>query len=193
MASQLEKIIMNSDPFYAKNFRPHVHQQFFERIARRHKSRFEFGSPLIVNNLNLPQKAITDSLATPYFKDLYQLAIGKTEWADLKRNDQSIADKKQVINTVDWVFTAAASEANCEASRLSLEEADVNARLLDCSDAHARSDSTDKDRLGHCYTWIHADTEFEGLRQALREPRARVHLGQTPEQKVRVTLNGQNT
>jgi ABC-type lipoprotein export system ATPase subunit len=151
-----------------------------------------FKSPLMegFNNLNLSQDSIIEALNKEYFKDLHHTAVGKTEWADLKWTDQSIAEKKNVINSVDWVFTAAASPTDGLRAKESLLHAGVNSRLLDCSDAHTWTGSMDKDRLGNCFTWIHADTEFEGLRQALREPEARVYLGDMPDPLVRVSRNG---
>ncbi len=153
--------------------------------------RVQYGPPLIegFNNLNVSQQAVFAALDKPYFKGLYQTAIGKTEWADLRWSDQSIADKRSIINSVDWVFTAADSPSRAIASRDALRDAGVNHRLLDCSDAHSWPDSPDKDRLGNSFTWLQADTEFEGLLQAFREYEARVFIGAEPESRFRVRSN----
>lgn len=108
------------------------------------------------------------------------LAVGKTEWASIKWNDQSIATKKTLLNTADAVFTAAANRDEFTASRVSLTEKRVNSKLIDCSDAHTWTASSEKDRLGNCLTWINADPTFKGLRHALREYDHRVTVAPRP-------------
>ncbi|MFE0528100.1 TrlF family AAA-like ATPase [Micromonospora parva] len=108
------------------------------------------------------------------------LAVGKTEWASIKWNDQSIATKKTLLNTADAVFTAAASREEFMASRAALAEKRVNSKLIDCSDAHSWTASSEKDRLGNCLTWINADPTFKGLRHALREYDHRVTVAPRP-------------
>lgn len=108
------------------------------------------------------------------------LAVGKTEWASIKWNDQSIATKKTLLNTADAVFTAAASRDEFAASRAALVEKRVNSKLIDCSDAHTWMASPEKDRLGNCLTWINADPTFKGLRHALREYDHRVTVAPRP-------------
>ena len=145
-----------------------------------------YGSALIegFNNLNLSYKDIMEVLAhaPQYFEGKYLTAIGKTEWADIKWNDNSIAEKKNIINSVDFVFTAAESVDSYNAALKSLAESKVNNRLLDCSDAHRNSSSTDKDRIGNCRCWIKAETTFEGLKQVLYEPEERKAVSQLPPQ-----------
>lgn len=153
--------------------------------------RSRYGTPLIegFNNLNVRYDQVRSALDKPYFRDKVCTAIGKTEWWDIKWNDQSVADKKTLVNGVDWVFLSAADPEHCVRAQRALADAKVNSRLLDCSDAHRFADSSDKDRIGRCFTWIHADTEFEGLRQALREPQDRVFLGVEPPARRRVAQN----
>ena len=145
-----------------------------------------YGSALIegFNNLNLSYKDIMEVLAhaPQYFEGKYLTAIGKTEWADIKWNDNSIAEKKNIINSVDFVFTAAESVDSYNAALKSLNESKVNNRLLDCSDAHRNTTSTDKDRLGNCLCWIKAELTFEGLKQVLYEPEERKAVSQLPPQ-----------
>lgn len=141
-----------------------------------------YGSDLIegFNNLNLSYKDILEVLknARQYFEGKYLTAIGKTEWADIKWLDGSIAEKKNIINSVDFVFTAAESVEAYNAAYESLTNSKVNNRLLDCSDAHRNSTSTDKDHLGNCHCWIKAETTFEGLKQVLFEPDERKAVSQ---------------
>lgn len=144
--------------------------------------RVNYGTPLRegFNNLCVSLDAINGILGSPYFQGKVLTAVGKTEWADIKWNDQSIADKKTIINTADLVFISSATAAEWAKARRSLTDGGVNDRLLDCSDAHRYADSTDKDRLAKCFTWIKADPTFEGLRQAVFEYPSRVHVSDVP-------------
>jgi ABC-type lipoprotein export system ATPase subunit len=155
------------------------------------EKRPEFNSPLKegFNNLNLSLNDIQRILDGPYFKGNVLTAVGKTEWESIKWNDQSIADKKTVINSANFVFTAAVSPASCAAGRAKLVGAGVNDRLLDCSDAHRFSSSADKDRIGNCFTWIKADPSFNGLSQTIHEPVDRIFIGHTPPQVTTVRRN----
>lgn len=128
------------------------------------------------NNLNVKEDKIFESLEKDCFKGKYLIAIGKTEWSDLKWTDASIATKKSIINRADIVFTAAESVAEFEKAKQQLISQGVNHLLLDCSDAHYPSKSTDKDRIGNCNTWIKSDPTFEGLKQILYEYDERVKI-----------------
>ena len=134
----------------------------------------DYGSDIIegFNNLNLSYKDILEVLnnAPQFFEGKYLTAIGKTEWADIKWTESSIAEKKNIINSVDFVFTAAETVDSYNNAFENLVKSNVNSRLFDCSDAHRNSCSTDKDRIGNCHCWIKAETSFEGLKQVLYEP-----------------------
>lgn len=154
--------------------------------------RSKFGSPLVegFNNLCLSLDSIEKALESHYFVDKFVTAVGKTEWADIKWNDQSIADKKTIINGTQLVFTAAESKIHFDKARQALKDSQVNCRLLDCSDAHAFIDDKErKDRLGRCLTWIKADPTFEGLQQLLVEFDERHYIGDLPSQMERVKNN----
>jgi ABC-type lipoprotein export system ATPase subunit len=154
--------------------------------------RTNFDNPLKegFNNLNLEFSDIMQVLknAEQYFKDKYITGIGKTEWEAINWNDNSIAEKKNIINSVDIVFTASESIENFNRGKKKLLESNVNNLLLDCSDAHNNIDSTDKDRIGNCNTWIKADATFEGLKQILIE-NERISIEQMPEIFERVKKN----
>lgn len=140
-----------------------------------------YGNPLRegFNNLNLETSVIKNALsnANQIFDGKFITAIGKTEWEDFKWNDNSIAEKKSIINDVDIVFTAAENIEAYNKSKEKLHEQGVNDLLLDCSDAHSFADQIElKDRLGNCKTWIKANTTFEGLKQILFEPEERVRI-----------------
>lgn len=165
-------------------------QMIIESVPQRERQ--NFGTPLVegFNNLCLSLDAIREALDSHYFRDKHLTAVGKTEWADIKWNDHSIAEKKSIINGTDFVFVAADTIQHWENARNALHDAGVNDLLLDCSDAHTYAGATNtKDRLGHCYTWIKADTTFAGLRQVLVEPDDRLFVGAVPKQIERVKSN----
>jgi len=151
----------------------------------KYKSDLEEG----FNNLNVDEKRIFELLERDCFKDKYLIAIGKTEWDSLKWQDSSIATKKTIINKAHTIFTAAESVENWRKSKKKLTAQGVNNLLLDCSDAHYFSTSTQKDRIGNCFTWIKADPTFEGLKQILYEPEERVFIGEKPPLIRRVKEN----
>jgi ABC-type lipoprotein export system ATPase subunit len=153
--------------------------------------RGDYGSNLQVgfNNLCVSLEKIMEALDKHYFAGKYLIAVGKTEWDSLKWNDQSIAEKRNIINQADLVFTAADNPAAYDKARQALSINAVEAKLLDCSDAHTLSSSTNKDRIGNCFTWIKADTTFDGLVQAITEFDDRVFIGDMPAKRLLVESN----
>ncbi len=151
----------------------------------------DFASPLEegFNNLCVSLEKVTEALDTHYLAGKHLIAVGKTEWANLKWDGQSIAEKRNIINKADLVFTASVNPAEYAAARKKLTESNVMDRLLDCSDAHALSSSADKDRIGNCFTWIKADATFDGLLQALTEFEDRVFIGDSPPKRLLVEGN----
>lgn len=150
-----------------------------------------YGEPMQegFNNLCVSLDSVLKALERHDLKDRFLLAVGKTEWENMKWDDQSIAEKRNVINCVDLVFTASANPEAYDRARKKLTEANVNDKLLDCSDAHALSDSENKDRIGQCFTWIKADPTFQGLVQATTEFDQRVYVGDTPPKRLLVAGN----
>jgi ABC-type lipoprotein export system ATPase subunit len=142
----------------------------------------KYGTDLVegFNNLNVKEEQIFKSLNKDCFQGKYLIAIGKTEWSELRWTDASIATKKTIINNADIVFTASENIEKFNNSKAQLREQGVNDFLLDCSDAHYLSSSTDKDRIGNCFTWLKADSTFDGLLQVINEPKERVFIGDTP-------------
>ena len=142
----------------------------------------DYGSPIEegFNNLCFSMAKIRATLQSHFFIGRVLTAVGKTEWADVKWNDQSIADKKTIINEADLVFISTDAVTDYQSARDSLTQSSVNDRLLDCSDAHAFSDAATKDRIGNCRTWIKADPTFEGFRQAVIEFDSRVTISDDP-------------
>ena len=151
----------------------------------------QFSAPLIegFNNINFSLDEILDVLKSHYFEGKFFTAVGKTEWWNIKFNDQSIADKKDIINSVDFVFISAETIADYCKARQQLTKSEVNDRLLDCSDAHCRSSEPKKDRIGNCSTWMKSDPTFDGLRLALIEFEQRVFVGHSPDKVKTVQAN----
>jgi len=140
--------------------------------------RSTFSSPLNTgfSNLNIKEDQIFTSLKKDCFKGKYLIAVGKTEWGDLKWTEASVATKKTIINQADVVFTASNGIEDFEKAKIQLKNNAVKDLLLDCSDAHYFSSAPEKDRIGNCNTWIKANPNFEGLKQILYEPDDRVKV-----------------
>jgi hypothetical protein len=155
------------------------------------KERSKFGPPLIegFNNLCLSLEAVKEALGSHYFQGKFVTAVGKTEWADIKWNDHSIAEKKTIINDAHLVFISVEKVEDWVKAKEALKTAGVNDRLLDCSDAHAFSNAMHKDRIGNCFTWIKADPTFKGLLHVLNEPDERVFVGELPPKLIRIRNN----
>ncbi|WP_374754939.1 TrlF family AAA-like ATPase [Pseudonocardia sp. N23] len=132
------------------------------------------------NNFNVELSAVANLLDSPLLFGRALTAVGKTEWNSLKWNDQSIATKKHLINSSDVVFTATQSGDLYQKSRKALQDAGLNDRLLDCSDAHHFSTSDDPNRIGESLTWINADPTLAGLKRALVEFDTRIYIGTEP-------------
>ena len=141
------------------------------------------------NNLNVSLDDIQAILAGPFFKGKALIGVGKTEWADIKWNDQSIAAKKNVINSAHFIFTAFKDSARWKNDVDFLRASKVNDRLLDCSDAHHFSDSDQDMRLGACQTWMNTTPTLAGLAYALEEFERRVFVGLEPPALARVRKN----
>jgi ABC-type lipoprotein export system ATPase subunit len=152
----------------------------------------KYGSDLVegFRNINVDESQLFQKLeSNSFLKGKYLIAVGKTEWDSLKWTDSSISTKKDIINKADIVFVASESTEKFNSAHAKLTEQAVNNLLLDCSDAHFLSDSTEKDRIGNCITWIKADPTFNGLKQILNEPSERVFVGDFPDSIKRVNNN----
>lgn len=142
------------------------------------------------NNLNVSEEAIFSVLQkNSFLRDHYLTALGKSEWDKLDWTVGSIAEKKDIINKVNFVFTAGRTAEDARRARNALAAQNVSSRLLDCSDAHYFSDSEDKDRIGNCFTWIKSDPTFDGLVQVLTDFDQRAFIGTRPPILERVAQN----
>lgn len=152
----------------------------------------EYGTDLEegFNNLNVDEDVLFTQLENNSFlRGHYIIAVGKSEWDKIAWDDTSIAEKKDIINKAQFVFTASASVEAFRNAKAKLIAQSVNSLLLDCSDAHSFTDSKDKDRLGNCFTWIKADPTFKGLRQVINEPQERCFVGEMPPKLILVAMN----
>lgn len=141
------------------------------------------------NNLNVSLSDVKEILDGQFFHGKALLGIGKTEWSDIKWTGQSIATKKNVINSASLVFTAFKDTARWKSDVERLRASNVTHRLLDCSDAHYFSDSDQHMRLGACQTWMNTTPTFAGLTYALEEFDRRVFVGLEPPSLARVRKN----
>ncbi len=140
------------------------------------------------NSLAFNFDVIFEKLGAGTFKDKYLTAVGKSEW-DTLRWDGSPGTKKTVINKADFVFTALEKPDTYIQQRDKLTEQKVNDKLLDCSDAHKfSSEEKPERRLGNCFTWLKANTTFEGLKQVSKES-TRIFVGDIPPIIKRVKEN----
>lgn len=153
--------------------------------------RSKYGSDLIegFNNINVRLDDIQAVLGGAYFKGRTLIGIGKTEWRNIKWNDQSIASKKNVINSSHFVFTAYEDAARWESDVKELRASNVTHKVLDCSDAHYFSDSDQHMRLGACQTWMNTTPTLAGLAYAIEEFDRRVYIGLEPPALGRIRRN----
>lgn len=164
-------------------------QKIKESVPEEHLQ--NYGSDLQegFNNLNVSLDDVQEILSRSYFKGKALIGVGKTEWADIKWNDQSIGAKKNVINSADFIFTAFQDSSRWKKDVETLRASNVNDRLLDCSDAHYFSDSDQHIKLGACQTWMNTSPTFAGLAYALEEFDRRVFIGLEPPSLARVRKN----
>lgn len=139
------------------------------------------------SNLVFDYGKIKEALQNSFFKGKYLTAIGKSEW-DKMRWDASAASKKSIVNEADFLFHALNSSNDYKKHVDALKKKNVNDKLLDCSDAHNLSDSIVKDRIGNSFTWLKADTTFEGLKQVSND-KARIYIGDKPPLLQRFEAN----
>jgi predicted ATPase len=153
-----------------------------ESVPPSEQAKFKNHAHVGFHNLNFRLETIRQRLASHYFEDKHLTAVGKAEWESIRWSGQSIADKRDIINSVNIVFTASQSPQAYYRALQKLKQQSVNGRLIDCSDAHYFSDSAKNDaRIGNSFTWVKADPTFTGLKQALKEFDDRVFIGEIPD------------
>ncbi len=148
------------------------------------------GNPLRIGfySLNIPYEKLQEKLKNPLLKNKFLTAVGKTEW-DALRWEGSPAEKKNIINKADFVFTSSETFDAFHKAKEKLQLETVNDLLLDCSDSHSFSTSSVKDRIGNCFTWVKINPTFEGLKYLTYEPEDRIFIGERPEVEIRVDAN----
>jgi ABC-type lipoprotein export system ATPase subunit len=159
-----------------------------EDLGRRIKNCAPLGtthpSDLITgfNNFNVEPADIEALLnRSDAFAGKFLTAVGMAEW-DQMRWSGSAAEKRSIVNGVDFVLTAAPTQAAFDRSRKRLEDNTVQSRLLHSSDAHDFSTSTEPNRVGRTMTWIKAIPSFDGLMLARHEYEQRVFAGPEPQE-----------
>jgi ABC-type Mn2+/Zn2+ transport system ATPase subunit len=125
------------------------------------------------DNITYKREDIEKQLEKNCFKGRFVTAIGYSEWNQSKW-DQSAAEKRTLINSVNFSLTNLDDPAKIEENRKDLSTNNLNSLVLHSSDAH------EVDRIGQTMLWIKADPTFAGLKQVLNEPEVRVFIGVTP-------------
>lgn len=152
----------------------------------------KFGSDLIegFNNLNVAFQEVEKLLmGSSYLRGKYLLGLGKAEWSQIKWNGQAIASKKNIISSVDLLFSAFQDPSTWADQVSILKKSSVNYKIVDCSDAHYFSDSPQNERLGQCHAWFNTIPTLAGLAHALREFDHRVYVGLEPPALGRIRRN----
>ncbi|MGI8403116.1 MAG: hypothetical protein ACR2NS_16140 [Gemmatimonadaceae bacterium] len=153
--------------------------------VRSNHSVLEVGFASAAVDLGTVRNAIGQSV----FQDRVLTALGVGEWSQMRWDGAGAAQKRDAIERVDFVFTAAPTIAQYQMRREQLVAAGVNSRLVDASDAHHYVTSTEPNRLGETMTWMKSDLSFQGLRRALRRFNDRVFVGNVPPKLERVRRN----
>jgi hypothetical protein len=161
-----------------------------ECVPVKEQAKFRNHAFVGFSNLNFRLDVVRKRLSSHYFEGKHLTAVGKAEWESIRWGGQSIADKRDIINSVDIVFTASKNPEAYYSALNKLRSQGVNEQLIDCSDAHYLSDSLEPtQRIGDCFTWIKADPTFDGLKQALKEFEDRVYIGDVPDKVKAVRSN----
>jgi hypothetical protein len=137
-------------------------------------------------NIFFDYKTVMD-ITKGFFKGSCLTAVGKTEW-DTMRWDGSAALKKSIINDANFSLISLEKSSDYIKHVKALDKQKVRSMLLDCSDAHSFSDSIEKDRIGNSFTWLKADTTFDGLKQVSND-KGRIYSGEKPPLLQRLEAN----
>jgi energy-coupling factor transporter ATP-binding protein EcfA2 len=138
------------------------------------------------DNITYKKEDILKLLEKDCFKGKFLTAIGYSEW-DQSRWDQSAAEKRTLINDVDFCLTALDDSEKIAENRKDLSDNNLNGLVLHSSDAHKI------DRVGKTMLWIKGDPTFDGLRQILYEPTERVRIQErnpSDSKPTRVVIDG---
>ncbi|MBE2225791.1 MAG: hypothetical protein IAE93_00545 [Ignavibacteria bacterium] len=135
------------------------------------------------------EEAIQKLCEQTFFDKKIITAIGISEWDDMRFDGGGAGIKRSVINNTNLVFVASPNVSSYQNRLNQLIENEVNSCLLDCSDAHYFSNSSESMRLGNAFSWLNADLTFEGLRRAVRRFEDRIHvadIGKEPEKLIAI-------
>lgn len=144
-------------------------------VTKPSGSMLEIGFNNISFSLEQVQKLLSNNTS---LAGQFLTAVGMREWDDF-RWDSSPAEKRDLINKVDLIFTASPTSDKANEHIETFKTNNVNHRVIHSSDAHklvTDATSTQPKELGHCFAWIKADTTFNGLRQVLYDYGDRVKL-----------------
>lgn len=162
-----------------------------EGTQKPSEGKLEIGFNNISFSLENVKNLLTSNTA---FKGKFLTAVGMREWDDF-RWEGSPAEKRNLINGVDLIFSASPTPEKSNEHVEKFKQSGVRHRVIHSSDAHRLAKdtaNTEPKEIGHCFTWIKADTTFDGLKQVLYDYEDRVSLSaDTPYAKsVKYVLDG---
>lgn len=137
----------------------------------------------------VPPEKLREILEQSVFDGRFLTAIGLGEWREMRWQGAGAAQKRDAIESPDFIFTATPTVAEYQRHRERLRADSVNERLVHASDAHYYAAEREPNRLGQTLCWVKADLTFQGLRRALRRFDERVFTGVVPPKLERVRNN----
>ena len=137
----------------------------------------------------VPPEKLREILEQSVFDRRFITAIGLGEWREMRWDGAGAAQKRNAIESPDFIFTATPTVADYQQHRERLRADSVNDRLVHASDAHYYAADSEPNRLGQTLCWIKADLTFQGLRRALHRFNERVFTGVVPPKLERVRTN----
>ncbi len=167
------------------------------RLREQHAP-FRDRSDLVIGMTNavVSHEKVTELLTSQQalFKDRYLTIVPADEdLADINWNGQGHLVRKMLLQKAEMVFSASAStRAFClgekhETIEDFVREFKTRKACVHGSDAHRDDELFES--TGRRYLWIKADPTFNGLRQLLHEPEARVFIGERPSSLTLVEEN----
>lgn len=138
-------------------------------------------------NITVSLKKVQQLLRKDIFKGKFLFVLAGNEWADIDWK-QAYLTKKNFLQTAHILETGSSDTISWALGRKDLPRAkfiDEFGALKPCafgSDAHSIEKVCEPKDNKYC--WIKADPTFEGLKQIVYEPEARIYIGEEPSRKL---------
>lgn len=136
------------------------------------------GSPLFVgmNNASVDYKDLLKYLDSTEFRDKHIIVLSEEDQSNQSWNDQLAGIRSNLYNASHAIFSSNEKTISWGIDGRSFDILKRNMPCIWGSDAHNISELF-KPELKR-YTWIKADTTFEGLLLALKNPTNRINIGE---------------